>query len=107
MVHNDSRTGRESEPRCPGFVTALVLRCGQGDEAALVALMELLYAPVCARLAVTTLPSHEAEEIAGRAFVHIWHRAAAYDPSPGADVVAWLLDEAESSQGATSMLAAS
>lgn len=83
---------------CPGFVTALVLRCGQGDRAALLALMDLLYAPVRARLA-PTCADEEADALVGRAFVHLWHRASSYAPRSQPDVVAWLLDEAVSGVG--------
>ena len=91
----------EAEHGCPGFVTALVLRCGQGDESALVALMGLLYGPVRARLAVDALRDTEADELVGRAFLHIWRRAASYDGSNQAGVIAWLLDEAVSALGMT------
>ena len=84
-----------STERCPGFVTALVCRCGQGDRAALLALMELLYAPVRARIAGAR-DDDEADELVGRAFVHIWERAASYDPQRQGGVVSWLLEEAAS-----------
>jgi len=104
---NNPRTAPDAEHGCPGFVTALVLRCGRGDEAALVALMELLYSPVRARLAVA-LPDAEADELVGLAFIHIWGRAAAYDAPSQAGVIAWLLDEAAFALGLTTpVLAAS
>lgn len=107
MDENDPRTAADAGHGCPGFVTALVLRCGQGDESALLALMELLYVPVRARLAVVALPDAEADELVGRAFVHIWRRAASYDASHQAGVISWLLDEAASALGLTPALAAS
>lgn len=108
MDKNDPRTAADAGHGCPGFVTALVLRCGQGDESALLALMELLYGPVRARLAVADLPDAEADELVRRAFVHIWRRAASYDASNQAGVISWLLDEATSAPGLTTpVLAAS
>lgn len=101
MDENDRRTTPDAGDGCPGFVTALVLRCGQGDQSALGALMSLLYGPVRARLAVADLPDADADELVGRAFVHIWRRAASYDASHPVGVVAWLLDEAVSAVGLT------
>lgn len=89
MDHDDSTE------RCPGFVTALVRRCGQGDQAALLALMELFYGPVRARIAGAQ-DDDEADELVGRAFVHIWQRAPSYDPRRQGAVVSWLLAEAAS-----------
>lgn len=83
--------------RCPGFVTVLVARCADGDPAALVGLMHLLYAPIRARLG-RSLTDAEADELVGRALLHIWDRCASYDAGAG-DVVAWLLDEAASATG--------
>lgn len=84
-----------SAGRCPGFVTALVHRCGQGDQAALLALMELLYVPVRARIAGAR-DDDEVDELVGRAFVRIWERAPSYVPARQGNVVSWLLDEAAS-----------
>lgn len=106
MDENDPRAAADAGHGCPGFVTALVLRCGRGDESALVALMELLYGPVRARLGLAHHSDAEADEVLGRAFVHIWRRAASYDASKQAGVVAWLLDEAASTPGLTPVLAA-
>lgn len=89
---HDLRTAPDAEHGCPGFVTALVLRCGQGDKSALLVLMELLYLPVRARLATADLPSAEMDELVGRAFIHIWQSAPSYDPSTQTGVVAWLLE---------------
>ena len=84
-----------STERCPGFVTALVLRCGQGDQAALLTLMELLYAPVRARIA-SNRPDDEADVLVGRAFLHVWEHASSYDTRRQPGPVAWVLDEAAS-----------
>jgi DNA-directed RNA polymerase specialized sigma24 family protein len=96
-VSDDDAHTSATEEGCPGFVTALVLRCASGDETALMALMSLLYAPVRARLSGAAVSETEADELVGRAFVHIWRRAAAYDVSNPAGVIAWLLDQASSS----------
>lgn len=85
----------DSAARCPGFVTDLVMRCGHEDRSALVSLMHLLYAPVRARVAAA-LPDAVADELVGQAFLHIWRRAASYDPVSSGDVVTWLLTEAAS-----------
>lgn len=82
-----------STDRCPGFATALLLRCGQGDRPALLTLMELFYAPVRARVAAD-LPDHEADALVGQAFIHIWERAPSYRPRRQPGPVAWVLDEA-------------
>lgn len=96
-----------STEQCPGFVTALVLRCGQGDQAALLALVELFYAPVRARIAGAR-SGDEVDELVSRAFVHIWQRASSYEPRRQPGPVAWILTEAASTVGdATPVLIAS
>ena len=82
-----------STERCPGFVTALILRCGQGDQPALLTLMELLYAPVRASVA-SGRPDDEADALVGQAFVHIWEHASSYEPRRQPGPVAWILAEA-------------
>lgn len=107
-VHVEHESSTE---RCPGFITALVLRCGQGDQAALLALMELFYAPVRARVAdsdTVSLSDDEVDALVGRAFVHIWQRAPSYDPARRPGPVAWLLAEAAATvRGASPALVAS
>lgn len=82
-----------STERCPGFVTALLLRCGEGDQRALLALMELFYAPVRARIAAGR-PDDEADALVGRAFVHLWEHAPSYEPRRQPEPVAWILAQA-------------
>lgn len=84
--------------RCPGFVTRLVLRCARGDSSALAPLMELLYAPVLARLTPDPA-STVSDEVVVRAFVRIWEQAPSYDPTSDGGAVAWLLDQASAAVG--------
>ncbi len=108
MDEHNSRTARDAEDDCPGFVTALVLRCAAGDDSALMVLMALTYAPVRALLVSRVLTDTEADELVGRAFIHIWHQAESYDASTQAGVIAWLLHEAGAALGLTTpVLAAS
>lgn len=96
-----------STERCPGFLTALLLRCGQGDQRALLALMELFYAPVRACVA-TGRPDDEADVLVGRAFVQVWQHASSYEPRRQPGPVAWVLTEAASAvRDATPVLVAS
>lgn len=84
--------------RCPGFVTGLVLRCARGDRSALAPLMDLLYAPVLARVAPHPA-STVSDEVVTRAFVRIWEQAPSYDPTTDGGAVAWLLDQASAAVG--------
>lgn len=83
---------------CPGLVTVLVLRCARGDTSALAPLMDLLYAPVLARVA-PHLASAVSDEVVARAFIRIWEQAPSYDPTTDGGPVAWLLDQATAAIG--------
>lgn len=83
---------------CPGLVTGLVLRCARGDRSALAPLMDLLYAPVLARVALHPA-SVVSDEVVARAFIRIWEQAPSYDPHTDGGPVAWLLDQASAAGG--------
>lgn len=83
---------------CPGFVTGLVLRCARGDAGAMSALMDLLYAPVLARVS-SDADGPESDELVARAFIRIWDQAPSYDPRRDGGSVAWLLDQAGAAAG--------
>jgi hypothetical protein len=78
---------------CHGRVAQLVLRCGQGDEAAMGDLFDLTYFLVAA--AVNRGGSSAgADQRVVEAFWRIWDRSPAYVPAE-AGVLAWLLDQAQ------------
>ena len=78
---------------CQGFITNLVLRCGEGDETALGELFDLTFFLVAAavnRGAVT--PAGVEDEVVA-AFWRIWHRSADYQPTERG-VLAWVFAQA-------------
>jgi hypothetical protein len=79
--------------RCPGFLTHLVLRCGQGDEAALGDLFDLTYFLIADVVSPGGLTSAVSDQEVVDAFWRIWHHAPAYVPSQSG-VLAWVLDRA-------------
>ncbi len=85
-----------SEPRvptrCQGRVTQLVLRCGQGDEAALGDLFDLTYFLVAAVVNPRGVASAGADRAVMEAFWRIWRRSPAYVPTE-AGVLAWVFDQ--------------
>lgn len=84
--------GQPISSPCQGFVTHLVLRCGQGDESALGDLFDLTYFLV-ARL--VNRGSHSvtgADENVVEAFRRIWLRSATYEPGEQ-HVLAWVVDQ--------------
>ncbi len=78
--------------RCRGRVTHLVLRCGQGDEAALGDLFDLTYFLVAAVVNPRGVASAGADQAVIEAFWRIWHRSPAYVPTE-AGVLAWVFDQ--------------
>jgi hypothetical protein len=86
-----------AEPRvtdpCPGLITHLVLRCGQGDETALGELFDLTFFVVAAIVSRGAGSSTGVDDEVIEAFRRIWLRSATYEPRP-TGVLAWLLDQA-------------
>ena len=84
-------------PSCRGFISALVLRCGAGDEKALGDLFDLTYFVVADRVAQGHGSARESargiEDKVVEAFARIWHRARTYQPSERGPL-AWVLDQA-------------
>jgi DNA-directed RNA polymerase specialized sigma24 family protein len=80
--------------RCQGRVAHLVLRCGQGDEAALGDLFDLTYFLVAAVVNPGGGSSAGADQAVVEAFWRIWDHSPAYVPAE-ASVLAWLLDQAQ------------
>lgn len=77
---------------CPGLVTALILRCARGDQAALGTLFDLLHAPVAA---IVGGHGRGRDDLVVEVFHHVWRGAPAF--RRGDDPVAWVLDLARSS----------
>jgi hypothetical protein len=81
--------------RCCGLITDLILRCGQGEEAALGRLFDVFYRLV--RAAVGEQGSVEAtEEQVIQTFVHLWRHAPSYDPT-AQPPVAWVMHQVSTS----------
>lgn len=71
---------------CPGFVSALVLRCARDDRAALGTLFDLLYAPVAATVGS---PGMARDDLVAEVFQDVWANANHFHR--GDDAVAWVL----------------
>ncbi|MDX6325449.1 MAG: hypothetical protein QOK15_1803 [Nocardioidaceae bacterium] len=80
---------------CHGFVTDLVVRCGQGDDAALALLFDLFH-PLVGSLAVAHAPDHEVTDVVLEAFTRVWQRAPTFRPDAH-NAVAWVCSELSSS----------
>lgn len=72
---------------CPGFASALVLRCARDDRAALGTLLDLLYAPVAA---VVGGPGAARDDLVVEVFQDVWRFADTFRRDE--DAVAWVLD---------------
>jgi hypothetical protein len=83
---------RDAPQPCQGRVTHLVLRCGQGDEAALGDLFDLTYFFVAAAVNPSGVSSAGADTRVVEAFWRIWRHSPAYVPSE-AGVAAWVLEQ--------------
>ena len=70
---------RHPPDRCPGFITALILRCAAGDEAALGSLFDLLY-PLVNAIVGSAAPSDSDETRVVATFHRLWDQAPTYDP---------------------------
>jgi len=85
--------------RCQGFITNLVLRCGQGDEAALGELFDLTFFLVASAVNRGTLSPAGVDDQVVEAFRRIWSRSACYQPTERG-VLAWVFDQALDPQDA-------
>ena len=70
---------RHPPDRCPGFITALILRCAARDEAALGSLFDLLY-PLVIAVVGGAVPSDSDETRALATFRRLWEQSPTYDP---------------------------
>jgi hypothetical protein len=82
----------DATPACPGFITALLLRCGHGDEAALGLLFDLFYAPVAATVGGQARPEM-VETLVHAAFVRVWCYAPTFVPGDQRPVE-WVMEQA-------------
>ena len=90
-THQHATTTRTSAA-CPGFITELLLRCGQGDEAAFGRLFDLFHAPVAAALRQSGRPE-TVEELVHEVFVRVWRHAPTFVPG-GQGPVEWVMEQA-------------
>ena len=77
---------------CQGFVTHLVLRCGQGDESALGDLFDLTYFLVARLVHRGSCSVTGADEDVVEAFRRIWLHSRTYQPNEQ-PVLAWVFDQ--------------
>jgi hypothetical protein len=80
-----------SEP-CQGRLSRLVLRCGQGDEAALGDLFDLTYFLVASIVTPGGISSTGTDQAVLEAFWRIWRRSPGYAPTE-AGVLHWVFDQ--------------
>ncbi len=78
---------------CQGRIAHLVLRCGQGDEAALGDLFDLTFFLVAACVKRDAVSPEGADDKVVEAFWRIWRRSASYQPRRQ-EVLSWVLDQA-------------
>lgn len=83
-----------STDRCPGFITKLIQRCADRDEAALGSLFDHLY-PLVARVVGGNAPSDLDDALVVATFRRLWDRAPTYDPKL-AESVEWIVAQARS-----------
>jgi hypothetical protein len=73
-----TRDRRQGATGCRhGHITALLLRCGDGDVDALSQLLTLFY-PYAAAEAATTVPPDAVDATTARGFVHLWMQARSF-----------------------------
>lgn len=85
-----------AEP-CRGLITQLVLKCSQGDEAALGDLFDLTYFLVAATMSRDPLTSTRFDDEVVEAYKRIWRRSISYQPArQGA--LAWVVDQARDAE---------
>lgn len=78
-----------AQPCQYGFITDLVLRCGQGDDTALAELFDLFYVPVTDTLA-RAVPGPQVAEAVKDVFVNLWRRAPLFRPEQQS-AVSWVM----------------
>ena len=78
--------------QCQGFLTHLVLRCGQGDESALGDLFDLTYFLVARVVHRGSCSATGADDDVVEAFRRIWLQSPTYQPSEQ-PVLAWVFDQ--------------
>ncbi len=83
---------RDHVDRCPGFITALILRCAARDKAALGSLFDLLYPLVLATVR-GAVPSDSDETRVLVTFRRLWEQAPTYDPKLSGSVE-WVIAHA-------------
>lgn len=88
---------------CPGFITELIQRCAQGDEAALGSLFDV-FIPLVLAIVGGGVASPAAEAMAVETFQRVWLSSASFDPATS-ESVTWVLDHARAVRG-TSLAAA-
>jgi len=89
---------------CAGAITGLVLRCAEGNRAALGTLFDLFYAPVLATVAPQG-PSETTDGQVVEVFREVWRRAPRFEV--GQDPATWILAVAQGVRPATPVPAAS
>jgi hypothetical protein len=89
-THQHATTTRTSAA-CPGFITELLLRCGQGDEAAFGRLFDLFHAPVAAAALRQSGRPETVEELVHDVFVRVWRHAPTFVPGAQGPV-GWVMD---------------
>lgn len=85
---------RHPTDRCPGFITDLILRCAEGDEAALGSLFDQLF-PLVAGIVRDHAGAGSFDDVVVAIFGRIWHDSSAYDPKMW-ESVAWVVSQATS-----------
>lgn len=91
-----SPTHRVASPSgCVGAVTGLVLRCGEGDRAALCLLLDLFYGAVRGKVAPQgrARAGGDADAHVVEVFDEVWRRSSRFQV--GQDPVAWVLTVAD------------
>jgi DNA-directed RNA polymerase specialized sigma24 family protein len=78
---------------CHGFITGLVLRCGEGDENALAKLFDLTFFLVSAVVCRGKEASPGIDDLVVAAFVRIWRHSPTYEPAQRG-ALAWIFDQA-------------
>jgi hypothetical protein len=86
-----STSGRVEPRPCHGFLTELVVRCGEGDDVAMASIYELFH-PLVSSVAVSEVPHADVTQVVLDAFTRVWRRAGAFRPAVDG-ALAWLLGE--------------
>jgi DNA-directed RNA polymerase specialized sigma24 family protein len=78
---------------CHGFISELVLRCGEGDETALAELFDLTYFAVASVVRREAMASSGIDDEVVAAFVRIWRHSPTFQPAKRT-VLSWIFDRA-------------